>query len=366
MIRFEGVTKVYRNGIRGVEGLSFHCRKGETLALVGISGCGKTTTLRMINRLVDLTSGKIFVDGMDIRDYNVVKLRRRMGYVIQSIGLFPHLTVMGNVGLVPELEGWPVNQVRDRVIYLLNMVGLKPDIFMNRYPDELSGGQQQRIGIARALASDPPILLMDEPFGALDPITRQQLLDEFFMLTKEINKTIIFVTHDIFEAVKLADRIAVMREGRVVQIGAPSEIIENPRDAFVMSLLHRHYFQLSLSLIQLKDMMICNVITTSKEDETDFVKRCTYLLDKWRISCLPVIDTNNRYKGFITRASLHDPQNPVLQDYPTLKTNGTVVDALDCFKRNPTIEMVPVLNHEGRLEGLVSRKAIKGYLVRNV
>ncbi|MDY6855537.1 MAG: ABC transporter ATP-binding protein [Thermodesulfobacteriota bacterium] len=359
MIRFEGVTKIYKGDVKGVEDLTFHCHEGETLALIGTSGCGKTTTLRMINRLVNLTRGKICVDGKDIYDYNVVQLRRSMGYVIQYVGLLPHLTVARNISLVPELEGWEKVRINDRVQSLLHMVGLDPRVYCDRYPVELSGGQQQRVGIARALASDPPILLMDEPFGALDPITRQQLQDEFLTLKKEIKKTIVFVTHDILEAVALADRIAVMNEGRLVQIGTSVDIIENPANQFVSDLLRTYYFQLSLSLIRMEDMMIRNVVTLEEEQEGDFKKKCMGVFRSRRVGSLPVVDPNGCFKGLVTRASLRDTETPVIYDYPVLKTTDTVVIVMDCLKRNPSLEIFPVVTAQGRLKGLVSRKAIR-------
>ena len=282
-----------------------------------------------------------------------------MGYVIQYIGLLPHLTVSRNVGVVPELEGWGKVRISDRVKSLLLMVGLDPEVYSDRYPVELSGGQQQRVGIARALAADPPILLMDEPFGALDPITRQQLQDEFLSLKRRIKKTIVFVTHDILEAVTLADRMAVMNEGRLVQIGTPADIIEKPANQFVSDLLRTHYFQLSLSLVKMEDMMIRNVVTLVEEEGRDFKKRCTSVFRTRRVGSLPVVDRDSRYKGLVTRASLKDPETPVIYDYPVLKTNDTVVIAMDCLKRNPLLEIFPVVCSEGRLKGMVSRKAIR-------
>lgn len=253
-IRFSSVTKVF-NGNRAVDGLSFGVKEGETLVLIGTSGCGKTTTLKMINRLVEPTEGTIELDGEDISGLDPVELRRGVGYVIQSIGLFPHMTVGKNVGVVPELIGWPEEKVRGRVEELLSMVGLDPEVYADRYPVELSGGQNQRVGVARSLAADPPVVLMDEPFGALDPITREQLQNEFLALLEKIKKTIVFVTHDIFEAVKIADRIALMDEGRLVQIGTPREIVEEPAEEFVEEFLGKHRFHLGLLLSKARDIM---------------------------------------------------------------------------------------------------------------
>ena len=208
-----------------VAGLNFDVARGETLVLVGRSGSGKTTTLKLINRLLEPTGGEVRVEGKPTLEWDAIRLRRRIGYVIQETGLFPHFTVEGNVALVPRLEGWPEDRRRDRVRELLEMVGLAPDSFANRFPQELSGGQRQRVGVARALAADPPVILMDEPFGALDPLTRVQLQREFAALASRLKKTIVFVTHDIREAFTLASRIGLFKDGRMVVLAAPSEFI---------------------------------------------------------------------------------------------------------------------------------------------
>jgi osmoprotectant transport system ATP-binding protein len=213
---------------------------------LGTSGSGKTTTVKMVNRLIEPSRGRILIDGVDIMEQNVIGLRRKIGYAIQNIGLFPHMTIAENIAVVPNLLGWPAKQTYKRVEVLLKMVGLEPEDFRDRYPTHLSGGQRQRIGVARALAADPPIVLMDEPFGALDPITREQLQDEFTELKSKIKKTIIFVTHDVFEAVKMGDRIALLDAGRLQQLDTPAELVENPANEFVEQFLGQHRFQLSL------------------------------------------------------------------------------------------------------------------------
>jgi len=203
--------------------------------LIGPSGCGKTTTMRMINRMIDPDEGRILVDGRDIARVDPVELRRGIGYVIQQVGLFPHLTIAENVATVPRLLGWSAARVTQRVDELLALVDMDPALYRARFPRELSGGQKQRVGVARALAADPPLLLMDEPFGALDPLTRAALQDEFLRLLRELSKTIVFVTHDMDEALKLGTRIAVLREGRVVQYDTPAQLLAHPADAFVES-----------------------------------------------------------------------------------------------------------------------------------
>src|SRR5207253_3585589 len=202
-------------------------RRGETLVLLGESGCGKTTTLRLVNRLLEPTAGGVFVEGKETREWDAVELRRRTGYVIQDAGLFPHFTVERNVGLVPTLEGWDESRVRERVGELLALVGLEPERFARRFPFELSGGQRQRVGVARALAADPPLLLMDEPFGALDPLTRASLQREFAALQERLSKTVVFVTHDVREALMLATRVALMSAGRVVLLGTPENFLDS-------------------------------------------------------------------------------------------------------------------------------------------
>jgi osmoprotectant transport system ATP-binding protein len=208
---------------------------GEICVLIGPSGCGKTTALKMVNRLISITEGDITIDGESVRELELTRLRRRIGYVFQQIGLFPHMTVEANIGAVPRLLGWSKAQIRDRSRELLELVGLDPDGDLRRYPGEFSGGQQQRIGVARAMAADPPIMLMDEPFGAIDPIARDRLQNDFLRLHGQVRKTIIFVTHDIDEAIKMGDRIAIMRDGHLVQLDTADDLLAHPANEFVAS-----------------------------------------------------------------------------------------------------------------------------------
>jgi len=233
MIQLDRVTKRFADGTVAVDELSLEVPSGEVLALLGTSGSGKTTTLRMINRLIEPTSGTIMIDGRDARSLNVHELRRGIGYVIQQAGLFPHRTVLDNITTVPRLLGWDRRRARDRAMELLDLVGLGAGM-AKRYPAQLSGGQQQRVGVARALAADPPLLLMDEPFGAVDPIVRAQLQDEFLRLQRELHKTVVFVTHDVDEAITVGTKVALLRTGGVLaQIGTPAEVLTEPADAFV-------------------------------------------------------------------------------------------------------------------------------------
>jgi osmoprotectant transport system ATP-binding protein len=234
MIRLDSVSKIFPDGHVAVDALSLEIPEGEICVLVGPSGCGKTTTLRMINRLIEPTSGRIFLDGEDVTEADPVQLRRRIGYVIQQVGLFPHQTIAENIGTVPRLLGWDRARVRARVDELLTMVGLEPARYRRRYPHQLSGGQRQRVGVARALGADPPVLLMDEPFGAIDPITRDRLQHQFLRLQHELRKTVVFVTHDIEEAVKLGDRIAILADGgHLAQYDTPNELLGHPASPFV-------------------------------------------------------------------------------------------------------------------------------------
>ena len=240
-ILLEDVTKDYPNTHRpAVDHITMEIPAGQIVMLVGPSGCGKTTTMRMVNRLIEPTSGKILIGGEDVLGLDDVQLRRRIGYVIQQIGLFPHLTIAQNVALVPKLLKWDKAKTESRIEEMLTVVGLDPKNYRDRYPRQLSGGQQQRVGVARALAADPPIMLMDEPFGAVDPITREHLQDEFLSLQQRLRKTIVFVTHDFDEAVKMGDRIAVLREGsEIAQYATPEEILTNPADDFVAGFVGR-------------------------------------------------------------------------------------------------------------------------------
>lgn len=244
MIEFCGVDKVFpdpRGGeIAAVRGLDLTVEDGETHCLIGTSGCGKTTTLRMVNRLEQPSAGRVLVGGENIADVDVYRLRRRIGYVIQTGGLFPHMTVAKNVGVLCELEGWSPADIRARVEELLQLVNLAPAEFAGRYPGELSGGQRQRVGIARALALDPDYVLMDEPFGALDPITRAQVHEELAPLLARVHKTVLLVTHDLAEAFELGDRVSIMDQGKLIQTGSEAELTANPANAFVADFLAGH------------------------------------------------------------------------------------------------------------------------------
>jgi osmoprotectant transport system ATP-binding protein len=280
MIALRRVSKRYPNGLRAVDDLSMEVAEGETLVLLGTSGSGKTTTMKMINRLIESTSGEILIDGQNIKHQNPTRLRRKIGYAIQHVSLFPHMTVAENIAVVPKLLNWPAGKISNRVERLLAMVGLPAQDFRDRFPAQLSGGQKQRIGVARALAADPPVVLMDEPFGALDPITREKLQNEFIELETEIKKTIIFVTHDVFEAVKMGDRIALLNEGVLQQLARPVEIVENPANEFVHQFLGRRRFQLSLLTHKVESIMEKQEAAQERAGKPEvFLKVTSSLLD---------------------------------------------------------------------------------------
>ena len=233
LIHYEKITKSYLPGVNTVADFTVSVAAGELLAIIGPSGCGKTTVLKMLNRLVEPTSGRILLHGEDIRTLDPIALRRSMGYVIQQVGLFPHMTILENITVVPDILGWPLEKQRSRAFELLNLIDMNPAEFTHRYPYQLSGGQQQRIGVLRALAADPSVILMDEPFGAVDPLTRTKLQQELKSLQTRLKKTILLVTHDIDEAFRLADRVLLMQSGRIVQLGAPADLLEHPATSFV-------------------------------------------------------------------------------------------------------------------------------------
>ncbi|UAL46248.1 ABC transporter ATP-binding protein [Sutcliffiella horikoshii] len=253
MITFQDVTKTYEDGTTAVQSFNLEIKEGEFFVLIGPSGCGKTTTLKMINRLHNVTNGDILIDGKSISDHNIHELRWNIGYVLQQIALFPHMTIEENISIVPELKSWKKGDISKRVDELLELVGLEPSTYKKRKPSELSGGQQQRVGVARALAANPPIILMDEPFSALDPLSREQLQQDFLSLKKKIQKTIVFVTHDMNEALTLGDRICLMKDGEAVQVGTPEEFVNNPKNDFVKSFIGNRRSVLQKTIEELQE-----------------------------------------------------------------------------------------------------------------
>jgi osmoprotectant transport system ATP-binding protein len=297
MIRLERVTKRYPGGQVAVRELTIEFNTGQLTMLVGPSGCGKTTTLKMINRLIEPTEGRIFHDDQDVTHIDPVALRLRMGYVIQNVGLFPHLSIADNVATVPRLLGWDKRRIQQRVSELLELVGLDPKQFARRYPHQLSGGQRQRVGVARALGADPPILLMDEPFGAIDRIARERLQNEFLRIQREVRKTVIFVTHDIDEAIKLGDRIAIMNAGHLEQYDTPAAILAKPASDLVIDLLgpDRGLKRLSVTPIDLNALDRPPVVHAD-----DLLSDARRLLDsRWNRAV--VVDSRGKPVGELTK-----------------------------------------------------------------
>ncbi|WP_405551086.1 betaine/proline/choline family ABC transporter ATP-binding protein [Streptomyces sp. NBC_01171] len=296
MIRFEQVSKRYPDGTTAVDDLSFEVSEGELVTLVGPSGCGKTTTMMMVNRLIEPTAGRIVVDGEDIARVDPVRLRRRIGYVIQQVGLFPHRTVLDNTATVPSLLGWKRAKARARAAELLDLVGLDPKTFGARYPEQLSGGQRQRVGVARALAADPPVLLMDEPFGAVDPVVREQLQDEFLRMQQAVRKTVLLVTHDIEEAVRLGDRIAVYGEGRIEQYDTPGAVLGAPATPYVAGFVgaDRGLKRLSVTAIEPDDLEQPPVARPD-EPAGDAARRLREEGARWAV----VLDANGDLHGWV-------------------------------------------------------------------
>lgn len=359
MVKFTAVSKRYGSAY-AVKELNLHIRDNEFVVLIGPSGCGKTTTLKMVNRLIEPTSGTIEVGGKNILDLNPVDLRRGIGYVIQQIGLFPNMTIAQNVDVVPRLLGWDQARRRKRVEELLSMVNMDPAVYMDRYPTELSGGQQQRIGVLRALAAEPPLILMDEPFGALDPITREGLQDELKKLQNEVHKTVIFVTHDIDEALKLADRIVIMKDGLVVQDASPEQLLRNPANDFVASFLGKKRLN-GIDLQQVDQVMLDTPVAVTPNLG---LAEGLALMKRKRVDMVLVIDNegrllgsvsaeevNGRHKEFKTIGELVGPELPVIERSAT---------AREAFNRinEERLRYLPVVDERGVLVGLVTRSSM--------
>jgi osmoprotectant transport system ATP-binding protein len=351
-IELDEVTKRYP-GQRdaAVDSFTMTINPGETTIFVGPSGCGKTTTMRMINRLIEPTSGRITIGGDDTRQIDADTLRRRIGYAIQQAGLFPHLTVAQNVGVVPGLLKWPKSKVNARVDEMLDLVGLDPAEFRHRFPRQLSGGQQQRVGVARALAADPPVLLMDEPFGAVDPITRGNLQDELLRLQAELRKTIVFVTHDFDEAVKLGDRIAVLgNNSRILQYDTPEAILANPADDTVAGFIGAGASLKQLTLLRVRDVELAQAVTASMDEEASALRQ-RLEADGSRFGL--VLDAQRRPRRWVhvrqlTGGSLTELGNPV-GDQVTLQS--TLQDALEAILTEGGDAVVT--GQRGEYQGLV-------------
>jgi osmoprotectant transport system ATP-binding protein len=366
MIKVENLQKTFqtaRGEVRAVDDVSFEVPSGELCILLGPSGCGKTTTLKMVNRLVPHTSGKIYIDGRDTDEYDLIQLRRNIGYVIQQIGLFPNMTVEQNIAVVPKMLGWDPKKIKERARELVNMVALDESM-LERYPKELSGGQQQRVGLARGLAGDPPVLLMDEPFGAIDPINREIIQDEFLKMQQDLKKTILFVSHDIDEAVKMGDKIAIFRGGKLVQYDAPDELLAHPKNDFVADFVGGDRELKRMRLIKVRQAMEPTRASAYAGDTlADAKKR----LDQAGGDHLVVLDADDRPQGQLGRADLEggegkrtceDAQHPLAAPVAQHHDLRTAVSRMFTYNT----DWLAVVDEDGRYAGTISNASITEHL----
>ncbi|MDO7267964.1 betaine/proline/choline family ABC transporter ATP-binding protein [Shouchella clausii] len=361
MLEFKNVTKRYGAGRPAVDNINLKINKGEFVCFIGPSGCGKTTTMKMVNRLHEATKGQIIVNGKDIRKQDPVELRRSIGYVIQQIGLMPHMTVKENIVLVGTLLKWPKSKKDERAKELIKLVNL-PESYLDKYPHELSGGQQQRIGVLRALAADPPLILMDEPFGALDPITRDSLQEEFKKLQKDLDKTIVFVTHDMDEALKLADRIVIMKDGKIIQTGTPDEIMRSPANAFVEDFIGKdRLIQGRADVTTVEQVMNKHAVTV---DENETLRNAISLMRDKRVDSLLAINQDNVLTGYIDVEMIDSFYKKALTvkeametDVFTVQEQSLLRDTIHKMLRRGA-KYVPVVNDQHQVAGIVTRTSL--------
>lgn len=367
MIKLENLTKQFKQkggkAFNAVDNVNLNVPAGEMCILLGPSGCGKTTTLKMINRLITPSSGRILINGEDTSGLDTVTLRRKIGYVIQQIGLFPNMTIEENIMIVPRMLGWDKKACKERASELMNMVALDPNRFLKRYPKEMSGGQQQRIGVIRALAADPPVLLMDEPFGAVDPINRESIQNEFQEMQRQLKKTVMLVSHDIDEALKLGDRIAVFRQGKIVQCATPDELLAKPSDEFVGSFVGQDRTLKRLLLVQAGDV--------TDMQETLTVRRSTPITEAFNIMddndmrSIIVVNDDEKPLGFIKRREARgavgacgDFTHPITITARAEENLRVVLSKL--YEHN--MVWMPIVDEEGRYSGEISQDYIASYL----
>lgn len=364
MIEFKNVGKQFKDNVV-LKGLSLEIQKGELVVFIGPSGCGKTTSLKMINRLIEPSSGTILVNGKDIMKTDTIELRRHMGYVIQQTGLFPHMTVRENIQLIAGLEGKNHDEMDQRTEQLLTMVGLDPKQFIDRYPSELSGGQQQRVGFARALMNDPDVILMDEPFSALDPVTRNDLQEELFNLQEEVKKTIVFVTHDMDEAIKLADRICIMRDGEIVQFDTPEEILRHPKDEYVESFIGKNKIWSSPEFIKAEDIMIEDPVSISGKRT---LLQGIEIMRGRKVDSLLITDRDRVLQGLIKLKNIQtitDKSQRIEEvmegEIIAVNEHDSLLDVLEVMNQEET-GYLPVTDATGKLRGLITRSSLLSVL----
>jgi len=360
VIEFKNIKKSYKSKII-LENFNLSIDSGKLVVLIGASGCGKTTLLKMINRLISITEGEILINGKDINKMDPIKLRRGIGYVIQQTGLFPHMTVKENIEIIPRLMKISERKIEKKTIELLNMVGLDPNEYLYRYPAELSGGQQQRVGVARAFATDAEIILMDEPFSALDPITRTELQEQLFNIQKEYNKTIVFITHDMDEAINIADMICILKDGKIIQYDTPENILKNPENDYVEEFVGKNKIWAKPEFIKAEDVMINRPATVSIKRS---LLQAREIMREKTVDSLLIVDKEGMLLGYVTLSDIQKIDNKsilvgeVMRRSPEYVTEDTnLLDLLEKFtglKRG----YLPVCNENGKLMGLVTRSTL--------
>jgi len=360
LLKFENISKRYnRQDI--ISDMSFEVEKGKLVVLIGPSGCGKTTLLKMVNRLTKPTSGKIYLNGEDIFTKDEIELRRNIGYVIQQTGLFPHMTIRENLEIIPRLQKKAPADITAKSLELMDMVGLDPEQYLDRYPTQLSGGQQQRIGVARAFACDPELILMDEPFSALDPITRSQLQDELVDLQAKVRKTIVFVTHDMDEAVKIADKICFINNGRIIQYDTPEELMKNPANELAAEFIGKHRIWSSPEFIRAKDIMIPDPICAPANMTA---LRCVERMRNYKIDRLFITDKQKHLVGIITAKGIQsqtEKNMPVAtimeENFETISPEDNIIDILQTTNENH-LSAIPVVSEGNVLQGLITTSSL--------
>ena len=365
LIRLENITKQYPGTAdAAVNNLTMDVHRGEVLVLVGPSGCGKSTTLRLINRLIEPSSGRIFLNGEDVTTMNPSLLRRKIGYVIQQVGLFPHRTIAENIATVPKLLNWDKDKISARVDELLDLVGMDPEVYRNRFPKELSGGQAQRVGVARALAADPDVLLMDEPFGAIDPITRDRLQNEFLRLQQDLKKTIVFVTHDIDEAIKMGNRIAILREqSEIAQLDTPEAILADPADEFVENFLGSGAILKSLTLMKISDLELHQVPVFKAPVMRD--KAIETLQDSDDSTSI-LLDADDKPLRWLDLAALNRTSQPIEKSgrpiTVDLQPEDTLQDALTAMLQS-SVGLAAITDRKGKYLGCCTIESLAKLIV---
>lgn len=359
LIEFKDIEKKYKNKTV-IKPFTLNIEAGQLVVFIGPSGCGKTTLLKMINKLIQPTSGRIFVNGKDISTINPIELRRNIGYVIQNTGLFPHMSIKENLELIPKLKGEDPDSIGKKTKELLELVGLDPEDFLERFPKELSGGQQQRIGVARAFSTNSDIILMDEPFSALDPVTRSSLQDELFQMQKELNKTIIFVTHDMDEAIKIADKICILKDGDILQFDTPENILKNPANDFVEDFIGKRRVWNNPELIMAKDIMIPNPVKiTGKRN----VLQAIEIMKGNKVDSLMVTNRNNDLVGLVTLKGIQllnrnsSIEEVMEKQVLSISEDANLISILTTMNEHQ-IGYVPVVNSFNQLTGLITRSSI--------